>query len=204
LSNFKTAIEKSSNDSNTLFYDGLLFETDKERTGATLPIKKDSETLHEFLLQNPLGPLQICGLRTVFLKHSFNQKLRIGEDVELWLRMASDVKFQVVESCQTVVIEHEDRSVNLKKYNSAKEQLKQLDLIFSRFSKKQISISVRRKMKSDCYFNSAKHFMMNGKNCKAIMEIVKSITSDDRNSQLKHRVYCLSKLLTGQIPAEYK
>ena len=203
LSNFKIAIEQSTNDPNTLFYDGLIFETDEVRTEAILPMKNDTETFHEFLLQNPIFSQQVCAPRLFFQKHKYNPQLRIGEDVELWLRMASNVKFQDVLSYQTVVLEHEDRSVNLKKYNAAKEQLKQLDLIFNIYSNEQISDKMRKKMRSNCYFNSAKHFIMNGSKWKAMIEIVKSIFSDFQNNQVKHRIYCLSILLIGKIPPEY-
>jgi len=204
LSNFKTAIEQSTEDLKTLFYDGLVFEIDNERREVAVPLKDIQETTHEFLLQHPIGPLQVCGAKSIFCKHSFNPQLRIGEDVELWLRMASDFKFQGIQSYQTVVLEHEDRSVNLKKYNAAKEQLKQLDLIFRRYSYEQISTSVRRKMKSDCYFNIAKHFMMNNMKREAIYMTLKSIFEDLKNIQLKHRIYTLINLLTIRIPQEYK
>lgn len=203
LSNYKTAIEQSTEDPSILFYDGLVFEIDNEVREIALPLKDNQETTHEFLLQHPIGPLQVCGAKSIFCKHSFNPQLRIGEDVELWMRIAKESDFIAVDSHQTIVLEHEDRSVNLKKYNSAKEQLKQLSLIFGMYSTQQISRKVRRKVLSDCYFNSAKHFMMNGKKWRAIFEIVKSVTYNFRNSQLKHRIYCLKELFFARIPFQY-
>lgn len=204
LSNFKIAIEQSTNDPNTLFYDGLIFETDEVRTEAILPMKNDTDTFHEFLLQNPIFSQQVCAPRLFFQKHKYNAQLRIGEDAELWLRMVSDVKFQGVESYQTVVLEHEDRSVNLKKYNAAKEQLKQLELIFSLYPNEKISAPIRQQLLSNCYFNSAKHFMMNNKKRRAIKKVLKSLFFDPRNIQFRHRIFTLYKLLTLRIPQEYK
>jgi glycosyltransferase involved in cell wall biosynthesis len=204
LTNLKKGIEKLQDKKQVILYDGLFFEIKNEQRSVPLPPKSLNETVHEFLLLNPLFSQQICAHKEVFRQHQYNSELRIGEDVELWLRMACDVLFLPVDSYQTVILEHEDRSVNLKKHNAAKEQLKQLDLIFNMYSNEQISDKVRKKMRSDCYFNSAKHFMMNGRKWKAISEIVKSASTDFQNSQFKHRMYCLFKLLLGEIPLEYK
>jgi glycosyltransferase involved in cell wall biosynthesis len=203
LANLIKSIDETKDSSHTLFYDGLIFENERELKTVTIPLKGDHETIFEFILQNPIGPLQVCGAKKLFKKYSFNQKLRIGEDVELWLRMATEFNFISVDSYQTIATEHYDRSVNLRKYNSAKEQLKQLEIIFDLHDEHKISIGVRKKLLSDCFFNSAKHFMMNGKKIQAIFQLLKSIFKDPRNMQTKHRTYCLSKLLIGQIPKEY-
>jgi glycosyltransferase involved in cell wall biosynthesis len=203
LSHFKHALASNGN-GNTILYDGLLFERDGKRSAAKIPLKNAHETMHEFLLQNPIGSLQVCARKELFLKHAFDPSLRIGEDVELWLRMAHEVQFVAVDAYQTVIVEHEDRSVNLKKYNAAKEQLKQLELIFKLYDANQISQKIRKKMRSDCYFNSAKHFMMKGNKMKALDVLLKSVFADPTNVQLKHRIYCLSKLGLGKIPSEYQ
>lgn len=203
LSTLKKAIEQTAHDEQTLFYDGLIFESKARRSKALLPEKNTDETLHEFLIQKPIGPLQVCGPKSIFLEHAYNPDLRIGEDVELWLRMAETASFNAVHAYETVVQEHEDRSVNLKKYNSAKEQLTQLDIIFALYSHQQISLRVRRNIKSNCYFNSAKHFMMNNKKWNAIKSVFLSIFTDPQNKQIRHRIFTLLTLLTGRIPEEY-
>jgi glycosyltransferase involved in cell wall biosynthesis len=204
LANLIKSINETEDSSHTLFYDGLIFENETELKTVPVPLKGDHETIFEFILQNPIGPLQICGTKTLFKKYRFNQKLRIGEDVELWLRMATEFNFISVDSYQTIATEHDDRSVNLKKYNAAKEQLKQLEIIFDLHDEHKISKGVRKKLLSDCFFNSAKHFMLNGKKIEAILHILMSIYKDLENVQTKHRAYCISKLLVGQIPLEYQ
>jgi glycosyltransferase involved in cell wall biosynthesis len=189
---------------NAILYDGLIFENGNEQTKSHIPVHTGETSSFEFLLLHPIGPLQVCLPAALLKTERFNPNLRIGEDVELWLRLAKYCVFIPLDSFQTVALEHEDRSVNLKKYNAAKEQLKQLDLIFNMYSNEQLSDKVRKKMRSDCYFNSAKHFMMNGRKWKAISEIVRSASTDFQNSQFKHRMYCLFKLLLGEIPLEYK
>jgi glycosyltransferase involved in cell wall biosynthesis len=203
LINFKNAIAQHES-SRLLFYDGLIFEIENERSKTAIPIKKAGETIHEFLIQNPIGPLQVCGSSSLFNKHNFDTNLRIGEDVELWLRMANEVTLIAVDSHQTVAQEHEDRSVNLRKYNAAKEQSKQLEMSFLQYTKDQISSRIRRKVKSDCIFNIAKHHMMNQRLGMASFNIISSIITDPSNRQNKHRVFCLLVLIVGKIPQEYQ
>lgn len=203
LSNFKNALESCVN-GNSILYDGLLFERHGKRSPAKIPLINAHDTIHEFLVQNSIFSQQICCSRSICLKYPFNSTLRIGEDVELWLRMANEVEFIPVDSYQTVIVEHEDRSVNLKKYNVASEQLKQLDLIYSQYANDQISLKVRRKMKSNCLFNISKYFMFHKSYFNALYWVVKSILMDLRNDQLKHRIFTLYKLITGRIPREYQ
>lgn len=204
LSKFKNSIDLLIEEKCFVFYDGLIFEVGITRQKANIPIKNNEETPHEFLLVNPLFSQQICAPKNIFQNQKYDPSLRIGEDVELWLRMVEHAEFEKVDSYETVIVEHEDRSVNLKKYDSAKEQLKQLDLIFQQYDDKQISRKVRSQLLSNCYFNSAKHFMMNNNIRLAIKKVLQSMFCDPRNIQFKHRIFTLYKLLTLRIPQEYK
>lgn len=203
LNNYKDAIDANLNRL-VVFYDGLMFEENGTFQKFDLPVRSEKNTLYEFLLLNPIGPLQMCIPSSLLKKQLFNPLLRIGEDVELWMRIIDKVDLIAIQSFETIALEHEDRSVNLKRFNAAKEQLKQLELIFGRYDHHQISQKVRSEVLSNCYFNSAKHFMMNNKKRKAITMIVKSISRDLGNSQIKHRFFCLSNLCLGKVPKEYK
>ena len=191
------------NQPNCVIYDGLTFEMGKQRTNSPMPAHTTSQTLFEFLILNPIGPLQMCIPTHLLVQHSFNPALRIGEDVELWLRIAKNATFSPLNSFQTIAVEHEDRSVNLKKYNAAKEQLIQFEIIAKNYNLSEISPSVRKVVKSGIEFNQAKHYMFNAKYSKGIISLVKSIVADLGNEQLKHRIYCLKSLLLHKIPLEY-
>jgi glycosyltransferase involved in cell wall biosynthesis len=191
-------------ETNKLFYDALAFETAGKLGTFHLPLKEKEETLHEFLLMNPLGALQLCIPVSALQQEQFNPSLRIGEDVELWLRLANNYEFIAVKSNNTVAVEHDERSVNLVNYNSGIDQLKQLEYIFKQHDFKQISKTVRKKVLSNCQFNIAKHFMYKKQKLKAIDWILKSILKDKENIQTKHKIYCLSRLLMNKIPNEYR
>ena len=79
-------------------------------------MKDTKETLHEFLLMHPLGALQLCIPVSALKEEKFNSSLRIGEDVELWLRLANNYEFIAVKSNNTIAVEHDERSVNLKRF----------------------------------------------------------------------------------------
>lgn len=191
------------NQPNCVIYDGLIFEKGKQRTNSPIPAHPASQTVFEFLLLNPIGPLQMCIPTHLLDQHLFNPALRIGEDVELWLRIAKTATFSPLNSFQTIAVEHEDRSVNLKKHNAAKEQLIQFELIAKNYNHSEISPSVRKVVKSGIEFNQAKHYMYNVNYSKGIISLLKSIVADLGNEQLKHRIYCLKCLLMHKIPLEY-
>lgn len=187
-----------------LFYDALAFERGVERTSFFLPLKQKEETLHEFLLVNPLGALQLCIPFEALRQEQFNPLLRIGEDVELWLRLANNYEFVAVNSNNTIAVEHDERSVSFIKNNIGVEQQKQLSYILNNQNQSCIKRSIRKMVLSNCYFGIAKHYMYKKSYIPSIKWILKSIFTDIKNEQTKHRFYCLSFLLRCKIPIEYK
>jgi glycosyltransferase involved in cell wall biosynthesis len=187
-----------------LFYDALAFETAGKLGSFHLPLKGKEETMHEFLLMNPLGALQFCIPLSVLQQEQFNPSLRVGEDVELWLRLANNYELIAVKSNNTVAVEHDERSVNLIKYNSGLDQLKQLEYIFMQYDFILISKRIRKKVLSNCQFNISKYFMFNGEKLHASKWLIKSIFTDVKNLQFKHRLYCVLNLTIIRIPKEYR
>ena len=51
------------------------------------PYNYNYENNIEFLLLNTIATSRACAHREVFLENKFNEKIRIGEDVELWQRI---------------------------------------------------------------------------------------------------------------------
>jgi glycosyltransferase involved in cell wall biosynthesis len=194
---------KGSTQNDGVFYDGLSFLIKDNIVKISLPTKKEYETIHEFLFKNPLGSLQICAAVKVFQEFKFNPSIRIGEDVELWLRIANKFEFIPIDTFNTIALEHDDRSVNLKKYNSAKDQLLQINHIFKLHDKSKINKQTRKTVLSNCLFNVSKHYMLNRKRLKSILWILRSILVDFKNIQNKHRLYCIIKLSSFQNIPEY-
>jgi glycosyltransferase involved in cell wall biosynthesis len=189
-----------------LFYDGVQIETNGKRTISTLPDITEFSSFSDFLILNSLFSQQVCIPKEIVQKNKYNPDIRIGEDVELWLRIASHYKFiHVSDSNNTVIVEHDDRSVNLRKYNSAVEQLKLYRYVFNEgHPGNVISSTLKKKMISESMFNIAKYYMYNNFKFKALRWTLRASLRSTENSRLKHFMYCISSLLKGKIPEEYQ
>lgn len=186
-----------------LYFDGIVTEVNGKLIQNTFQLKKESENWQEFILTNTLFSQQICGKKEIFNQFKFNPKIRIGEDMELWMRISSSYNLeQIKNSFQTVIVEHEDRSVNLKRTKVAKDQLNIIKSII--INSNGIKSSTKRRVVSNYTFNVAKYFMFNNKIFSALYWVIKSIILDVSNDQFKHRIFTLFKLITLRIPQEYK
>ena len=188
-----------------LFYDALAFETSGELGFFHLPLRKKEETPHEFLLMNPLGALQLCIPAAALKLEQFNPTLHIGEDVELWLRLANSYDFIAVNSNNTIAVEHEERSINLLNDRQIKDIIKHYNFIFN---KKNYGRKVMNKTKNKIYgrlfFNVAKIRMKQSKKFQAIFWLLKSLFSYPKSELNKHIFYCLKNLIFGKIPEQYQ
>ncbi len=188
-----------------LFYDAMAFEKVGELGPFHLPMKKKEETLHEFLLMNPLGALQLCIPVAALKQELFNPSLRIGEDVELWLRLADIYEFIAVKSNNTIAVEHDERSVNQLTMNDNKGLIDLYKMIFSKVDfNSQISLPVKKIMIANCYFRNAKYYMSQHKLIYALFWTLKSIIKNPHHPQIKHFMFCFKSLILFQIPKEYK
>lgn len=184
----------------------ITFKTGDKFKNITYKFPGKDQSIFDFFARNVVGIPQVCISRDVFENIKFNPNFRIGEDFELWLRIADSFPILYQDDNNSVIAcEHEDRSVNLKSYNSPKEQLISLKFALDKnHPGSKISTELKQKLVGNCYFNSAKHFMFNNKKCKAVKMILKSIFADLSGSQTKHKIYCLLKLSFGVIPLEYR
>jgi len=160
----------------------------------------------EFIVQAIIGTPQVILSKEILIKERFNPRWRIGEDMELWLRLARYEEPSLIENQATVVaVEHEERSVNIKKYNSGKDQLTLFTEIFAKtHSGKELSSSLKRRLISNCNFNISRFQMHKGNKIKSIYYLVKSIMIDLKNEQFRHRIYCLAILISFKLPTEYQ
>lgn len=198
LESWKTLIENAT--------PGLYYSELKLTNGQVhFPEKNQDETVQEFLLRAHLFCQQVIVHRSVFQNHQFDPELTIGEDTELWIRISKDYSVTPFETgVYSILNEHEDRSVNLKKNNAAIKELKSLEKIFAHTDLKQIGKDSRKKVLSETQFNAAKHYMLNDQKTEAKRWIQKSLITNWSHPQRKHRLFCLFSLLKGRIPEEYK
>jgi glycosyltransferase involved in cell wall biosynthesis len=177
----------------------------KEGDKLTVSYKSIEGNQLNYVAQNTIGVPQVCIYHSLLQEHYFNTKFNIGEDTELWLRIAD--KYPIIyqkNNATFVATDHSERSVNLKKNNSPAEQRQTLKYMFTPpHPGAKVDKKLQKRILANSFFNSAKHFMYNGKKINAILNVLKSICIDINSVQLKHRLYCLLNLILVKIPTEY-
>jgi glycosyltransferase involved in cell wall biosynthesis len=167
---------------------------------------RGKENVFEFIVQAIIGTPQVILSKEFLFKERFDPRWHIGEDMELWFRLARFEEPRFIQNQATVVaVEHEERSVNIKKYNSGLDQLELFKSIFKKeHSGKELNSKLKRRLISNCHFNIARFQLYRGNKIRAIKHLIQSIMIDLSNEQLKHRIYCFVSLISLNIPQEYK
>ncbi len=164
------------------------------------------DNIFDYLLENIIGVPQAVIHSDILNKIKFNESFFIAEDLELWLRIALHYPVVYLPGKPTVVaLQHDNRTVNEKKFNQGAERLKVLKYIFKNTDfRNKFTNKIKRKRLSDTYFSIARHYMYKKNICKALTHIFKSILLFYNHKQTKHKFYVLMNLLIGKIPQEYR
>lgn len=172
-----------------MFYTDYVMEKNGEifPSGATY---LTSSNLFQNIFLNVIHSQQTCISNKILQEFKYDPGFRIGEDMELWLRIARKYPVVYFENQATVVVvNHEDRSVNIKKYNPGEEQLKLFKLLFSNaHSGKYIPADLKPVLISRSYQDIAKYHIHQGNRLKAILAIAKAINLNKRSAFLKFRI----------------
>jgi glycosyltransferase involved in cell wall biosynthesis len=174
----------------SFFYTGIQFDNGISLTPFDEKGHLEKEINLDFIAEQTIGTPQVCIHRVFLEEEKFNPALSIGEDKELWFRLAEIAPIVFITNEQSVVaLNHEDRSVNLKKYNSGFEQLKTFQLIFSESHLgKKVSKSIRNTMFSNCYFLIFKYWFYQRNRIMSIYFLLKSICSKPFHKQTKFKI----------------
>lgn len=157
------------------FYTGICFEKDSIIIERTEIKRVDFINIYDFILKAIIGTPQACISKEILLQNNFNPKFRIGEDMELWLRIVNKYPLIYLPNQFTIVAtDHEYRSVNFYRNNVYEDVLLLVKYLKSnnnyKFSKQTL-----REVCSDCYFGISKFFICKDNRFKAILNIIYSI-----------------------------
>lgn len=156
----------------------------------------------EFVLLNTIGTPRACAHKEILLKHKFDEKIKNGEDRELWVRILKDFPLFFHKKKTFIEIEHANRSVNL---GSELESLKTVQKILKE-NKSSVRRSVRVKLLSSSFFNISKNHIKNKSQLKAIYYTALSLLINIRNKQTNHKLLLLLSMLnlySNKIKNEY-
>ena len=179
----------------TAFYTGLIFEQSGVRIIKEVDLS--SENIFEHIILSSIHSQQICIHRSILAEFHYDTQFRIGEDTELWLRIAKKFPFTYIKNQpDVVVVQHANRSVNVKRYNFYLENLQLFNYVFQDgHSGNKISSEIKAKVFGNCYYGIAKHYIYNQKRILASFYLAKSILSNPNATLLRFRINVLLQLI---------
>tara|TARA_Y100000385_G_C13080406_1_gene633582 strand:+ start:674 stop:1582 length:909 start_codon:yes stop_codon:yes gene_type:complete len=145
----------------------------------------------EFVLLNTIGTPRACCYKEILMQNQFNTSLKIGEDKELWSRIASNYPIFYHHKKTFIEIEHENRSINNK---SGFEYLCTINFIIKN---SVVSKKIKSYLISNAHFSIAKSFIAKKKKVKAIFHLIISIFYNYSSNITKHKFYIIFSLITG-------
>jgi len=157
----------------------------------------------EFIFLNTIGTPRACVHKSILLKVQFNEKIRIGEDRELWSRILKKNALYFHSKKTFIELEHPYRSVNL---GTEIENLKTLNLIL-KSNKKSIRKKVKNRVLSNAYFKISKNKIKAKKIIIASYYIVLSLIYCLKHEQTKHKLMLLIAIYAApnsNLVKEYK
>jgi hypothetical protein len=163
-------------------------------------LSRSDLSIFDFILQAVIGTPQVIVTRKLLLMEQFNPCLTIGEDMELWLRLAKHTKIVYIPKQATVIAtDHDGRSVNYKFSNSGTKLLNTLDICFDKNHPGfKSSLDVRKKILSTTYMTIFKYWFYQGKRCKSIQYLLKSVFAQPQNEQTKYKLNLVIRLCLFQ------
>lgn len=178
-----------------VYYTGMLVENSTGRNKRNE--KQTDNNIFNHIATSVIHSQQACVHRTVFKHYLYDTRFHIGEDMELWLRIADKYPFEYIDNEYTiVVVDHDERSVNVKRYNSYPHQLRMLKTVFApSHPGHKINNSVKKQLLSNCYFGIAKYYIYTGGRLQAASNLIKAIGANPSHFQTRYRFNILAKLL---------
>lgn len=166
--------------------------------------RKNEGSPFDHLALSVIHSQQTCIHHRILEKFQYDIRFHIGEDMELWLRMADSYPLIFLPNQQTVVVlDHDDRSVNVQQFNMYKDQLRMLNHVFSEeHAGHQVSEKIKKQLISAAYFGMAKFFIYKSKSIMALKNLVFAILKDPANMQTKYRLNILLRLLLSSKKAK--
>ncbi|MDB5283263.1 MAG: glycosyltransferase family 2 protein [Bacteroidota bacterium] len=179
------------------FYTGLMFDRDgvlKELTTNHY----DPTRVFDSIALSVIHSQQVCIYHSIWQEFKYDTAFHIGEDLELWLRIAAKYDFIYLDKQATVVVvEHDEQSVNLQANNVYIDQLRVLNHIFSDgHPGNKISPKVKARLYSICYYGMTRYFIQRGERWPAAAKLAHAILAQPNTSYFKFQMNVFLKLIS--------
>lgn len=138
-------------------------------------IKNESYNRLEQVLKYIIYPQEVCIHRDILATEKFDVKLRVVEDIDLWMRVVYNHDLININKTTIEIIEHDGRSVNYIQTNSLALNLSLFKNLYSmdKFASK-VSKQVQDETIGDCYFGVGKYYGYKGEKLKGAYYLLKS------------------------------
>ncbi len=171
-----------------LLYTGICFEKDDIILKREEVLFNEKYSVFDFVIKAVIGVPQTCIAKQILVDFSFNPLFRIGEDMELWLRIVNVYPLVFIPDQNTVIAtDHFNRSVNVQLNNVFIEVLRVV-----KYSKKHYNYKftkhILNEFYSDCFFGVTKYCVFKNHRIKAMYNLIKSILYYPKGRLLKHKI----------------
>ncbi|MEL6925414.1 MAG: glycosyltransferase family 2 protein [Bacteroidota bacterium] len=112
----------------------------------------------EFFLLNGIGTPRVCLHRSITATYLFDPSISIGEDTELWIRIAGAYPYHYLNKYLYVAVEHSGRSVSRMNAGAAIRNLKTKKHLLRHLGRQHISQSVRKTILHNAWFSLAQSY----------------------------------------------
>ena len=183
----------------------------------TMPVSWSEESgrytqrvLPPFNYSNPIAYLfyhkhgvptpRVCVKKEILEKHLFNEKIRIGQDTELFLRIAAEYPVLPIQAFTAVQIRHSDNSGNLKN-NTGLQRLAGYQYIFNNKNvARHIPWKLKREMMAYCYLRMTDHYAFTGNRWKTLRSSLIAFYYAPWDDQWKNKsAYIVYSIIGGRF-----
>ncbi len=154
-----------------LIYCDSMFEDGSRDGKRPLPTK---ENLMNLIMLHPIGAEQACIHRSILAKHQFDPKIRIGEDRELWFRIAREHELEYLDQCTVVIRDLGDRSVDIANTWAYEENIVLINHLKRIDTGSIIPSNTMRTLFSLGYYKLALCYFKSNKRTKAFLNLTRS------------------------------
>lgn len=170
LESLKDAIDKESAE---LILTSIRYH---KSSGVEEILPKLSDLELDNIFANSIVVGRCCIKKSSLAETRFEPKIKISEDTVFLCDIVSQgIKTAFSSASFLEYIEHDDNSVNYKKYNAYQDRLDTLSFLLSRPYASKLSAQIVKQTLNNCYFGIAKYYFYQGKFWKARLSMLKAL-----------------------------
>lgn len=131
-------------------------------------------TVEEYLIQHPVRVAAVAVAKEILVDYKFDKTIRIGEDTELWTRIAEKYPIEAINAYTQAYVMHQGQTVNDDNIPMFEGHIATTKLIVNRTPKNRISNQVGKLAITYGYFRLAQVWLKKKNKTSALSAVWKS------------------------------